>query len=128
MVSGVEMLIGVRDDAQVGPFMMIGLGGIHVEVLRDVALRLLPVTVEDVHAMLAELRGHEFLQGVRGHPPSDIPALAATAVELSRLFLEQRGSLKDIEINPLIVGPAGTGAWAVDVRPISRDHRVDQPH
>ena len=75
MVSGTEVILGARVDPQYGPFVMVGLGGIFVEVLKDVALRLLPVTTEDAHAMLRELKGYKILEGVRGQKPRDVDAL-----------------------------------------------------
>jgi acetyltransferase len=128
MVKGAEIIIGVRDDPYFGPFMVLGLGGIFVEVLKDVAVRLLPVSAQDVRDMLDELRSKPILHGVRGLPAADIEALIRSAVGLSNLFLDYRSVLSDIEVNPLIVGPAGDGAWAVDVRLVRRGGAIGQDH
>jgi acyl-CoA synthetase (NDP forming) len=96
--------------------LLIGTGGILVELARDVALRLLPVTEDDVAGMLAELKLSKLLAGFRGQPAGDAGALAQTALALGRLFLDHRAAIKDIEINPLIVRRSGSGAVAVDVR------------
>jgi acetyltransferase len=116
MVQGTEVLLGARTDPQYGPFLMVGLGGIFVEVLKDVAIRLLPVSEADAIEMLRELRGYKVLQGVRGQPPRDIKALARAMTGLSDLFAAHRSFVSDFEINPLMVGGEGEGAVAVDVR------------
>jgi acetate---CoA ligase (ADP-forming) len=118
MVQGTEVLLGARTDPQYGPFLMVGLGGVFVEVLKDVAIRLLPVSESDAMEMLRELRGYKILQGVRGQPPRDIKALARAMTGLSDLFAAHRASLSDLEINPLMVGGEGKGAVAVDVRTV----------
>ena len=118
MVQGTEVLLGARTDPQYGPFLMVGLGGIFVEVLKDVAIRLLPVDKGEARAMLQELRGYRVLQGVRGQPPHDIDALVQAMVGLSDLFAAHREQLSDLEINPLMVRAQGSGVAAVDVRVI----------
>ena len=116
MVTGVEAIIGARHDPFYGLLLLIGTGGILVELARDVALRLLPVTEDDVAGMLAELKLSKLLAGFRGQPAGDAGALAHAALALGRLFLDHRATIKDIEINPLIVRRSGSGAVAVDVR------------
>ena len=116
MVQGTEVLVGARTDPQYGPFLMVGLGGIFVEVLKDVALRLLPVSEGEAREMLKELRGYKILTGVRGQPPRDIKALGRAMAGVSELFAAQRDHLSDFEINPLMVRPEGQGVAAVDVR------------
>ena len=116
MVSGTEVILGARVDPQYGPFVMVGLGGIFVEVLKDVALRLLPVTTEDAQAMLRELKGYKILEGVRGQKPRDVEALVRAITGISDLFATHRAHLSDLEVNPLIVKEAGAGVAAVDVR------------
>jgi acetyltransferase len=118
MVSGVEMILGVREDPQFGPFMVAGLGGVIVEAMRDIAFRMLPLTTADAEAMLDELRGKALLGEFRGRPARDIEALTTAMVGLSALFLDHRTHLADLEVNPLIVGAVGEGVRAVDVRPV----------
>jgi len=120
MVQGTEVLLGARTDPQYGPFLMVGLGGIFVEVLKDVAIRLLPVDEREARTMLAELRGYKVLQGVRGQPPRDIDALVRAMVGLSDFFAAHRNQLSDLEINPLMVRAQGQGVAAVDVRPVRK--------
>jgi acyl-CoA synthetase (NDP forming) len=116
MVQGTEVLIGARTDPQYGPFLMVGLGGIFVEVLKDVSIRLLPIDEREAREMLKELRGHKVLDGVRGQGPRDVDALVKAMVGLSDIFAAHRDHLSDMEINPIMVRAQGRGAAAVDVR------------
>ncbi|HXV48031.1 MAG TPA: acetate--CoA ligase family protein [Candidatus Binatia bacterium] len=116
MVQGTEVLIGARTDPQYGPFLMVGLGGIFVEVLKDVSIRLLPVDEREARAMLSELRGYKVLEGVRGQGPRDIDALVKAMVGLGDIFAAHRNELSDMEINPIMVRAQGGGVAAVDVR------------
>ncbi len=116
MIHGTEVLIGARTDPQYGPFLMVGLGGIFVEVLKDVAIRLLPIDEREAREMLKELRGYKILEGVRGQKPRDADALVKAMVGLSEIFAAHREHLSDMEINPLMVREQGRGAAAVDVR------------
>jgi acyl-CoA synthetase (NDP forming) len=120
MVQGTEVLLGARTDPQYGPFLMVGLGGILVEVLKDVAIRLLPVDEAEARRMLQELRGFKVLEGVRGQGPRDIDALVKATVGLSDIFAAQRNHLTDLEINPLMVRAQGCGVAAVDVRMVRK--------
>lgn len=120
MVSGVEMLVGCREDPLHGPLIVLGSGGVLVELMRDVVVRLLPITPDDVRDMLAALRGRKLLEGFRGAPPCDVEALIRAVVGLGEVFLAHRDRLDDLEINPLIVRPEGQGIRAVDIRPIPR--------
>jgi acetate---CoA ligase (ADP-forming) len=120
MVQGTEVLLGARTDLQYGPFLMVGLGGILVEVLKDVAIRLLPLDEGEARQMLQELRGFKVLQGVRGQGPRDIDALVKAMVGLSDVFAAHRDYLTDMEINPLMVRAQGGGVAAVDVRSVRK--------
>ncbi len=116
MVQGTEVLIGARTDPQYGPFLMVGLGGIFVEVLKDIAIRLLPIDAREAGDMLKELRGYKVLEGVRGQKPRDIDGLVRAMVGLSEIFAAHRNDLSDLEINPIMVRAQGQGVAAVDVR------------
>jgi acetyltransferase len=120
MVRGVEIILGVRQDSHFGPFLVVGLGGVFVEAVRDFALRLLPVTTDDGREMLGELRGSKVLGPFRGQAPRDVDALVNAIAGLSRLFLNHRRWLADLEVNPLIVLEQGKGVRAVDVRPVRK--------
>jgi acetate---CoA ligase (ADP-forming) len=120
IVEGTEVLLGARNDPQYGPFMVVGLGGIFVEVLKDVAVRLLPVSEDEAWAMLKELKGYKILEGVRGQPPRDTAALVKAMVGLSDIFAAHRDHLSDLEFNPIMLRAEGQGLAAVDVRMIRR--------
>jgi acetate---CoA ligase (ADP-forming) len=120
MVQGTEILLGARTDPQYGPFMIVGLGGIFVEVLKDVAVRLLPVSEAEAWAMLKELKGYRILEGVRAQPPRDTAALVKAVVGLSDIFLTYRDHVSDLEFNPIMLRAQGQGLAAVDVRMIRK--------
>jgi acetate---CoA ligase (ADP-forming) len=111
---GVEMIIGVKQDPVFGPAIVLGLGGIFVEVLKDVSTRLAPLREEDARVMLDELKGKALLEGVRGSLPSDTEALVEILVRVSRLAIEMEDLIQEMDINPLIVQPRGEGAVAAD--------------
>ena len=111
---GVEMIIGVKQDPVFGPAIVLGLGGIFVEVLKDVSTRVAPLREEDARAMLAELKGRALLDGVRGSLPKDTDALVEILVRVSRLAIELEGLIQEMDINPLIVQARGEGAVAAD--------------
>ena len=104
-----ELLLGMVRDPQFGPLVMVGFGGIFVEILGDIATRLAPVTTAEALAMLAELRMAPALHGFRSRPPADLDALASTVSRFSRLAFDVP-SLLELEINPLLAGPAGARA------------------
>ena len=118
MVSGVELLAGVREDPQYGPVMVVGLGGVLVEALGDVALRLLPVDAAEARDMLDSLRARAVLAEFRGRPARDIGAICRAIAGLSRFYLDHRTWLTDLEINPLVA--LADGVRAVDVRMVER--------
>lgn len=120
MVGGLEMLVGVREDPQFGPVMVVGLGGVSVEVMQDVAIRLLPIDEATATEMVLSLRGAPLLEAFRGRTERDLAALTAAIVGLSDLFTAYRRWYSDIEINPLIVRATGDGVCAVDVRLVQR--------
>ena len=112
--GAVEMIAGITSDPVFGPVVVCGLGGIYVEVLHDVAMRLPPFDRAEARAMIAELRGTAVLSGVRGRPPADVDALADTLVRLSDLALKLADRLIEVDVNPLFVLPAGRGVKAAD--------------
>jgi acyl-CoA synthetase (NDP forming) len=112
--GGVEAILGVKRDPIFGPVVMFGLGGIFVEVLKDVALRLAPIDKPDALDMIAEIRGRAILEGARGQQPSDIDALADTLVNLSKFAAAHADDIESIDINPFLVLPRGRGGYALD--------------
>ena len=108
--GGVETVIGIKRDPVFGPVVMFGLGGVYVEVLKDVTLRPAPVDAATAKAMIRSIKGFPLLAGARGKPAADLDALAAAIVTLSRF-----GAAHDVasaEINPFIALPQG--GYAVD--------------
>jgi acetyltransferase len=118
--GGVELIAGINVDPQLGPFVVAGLGGVQAELLRDVALRPAPVTVDGAIEMLSSLRGAPLLQGFRGAPPADVDAAARALSALSRFAAAHAERLEAIDVNPLIVLPQGRGVRAVDALLIPR--------
>lgn len=111
---GLEIMLGLAADPTFGAVVVVALGGIHVEVLRDVAYRIPPLTAADAHGMLRELRAYALLEGVRGAAARDIDALCDTIVRLSWLAHDLGETLAGIDINPLTVLERGAGVRAVD--------------
>ena len=111
--GGKELLLGMVRDSQFGPTVMVGFGGIYVEVLKDTAMRLCPVQVSEARAMLDELRMAPLLHGVRGEAPVDMRALSEAICRFAQLAVDLP-ELAEIEVNPLVAGPAGV--IAVDAR------------
>ena len=118
--SGVEVIVGVTRDETFGPLLMVGLGGIFVEVLRDVAFAPAPLTREDARDLLGQLRGARLLQGVRGEPPADVDALIDLLVSVSRFAADHADAIAEIDLNPVIVHPRGQGLSVVDALIITR--------
>jgi acetate---CoA ligase (ADP-forming) len=112
--GGREVIIGMRQDSQWGPTIILGLGGILVEVLKDIAMRVAPLTRFDVEEMLTELKGAKIFQGFRGEPPADIAAVIDIALRFSQLCLDLKDDIGEIDINPLMVFENGQGAKVVD--------------
>jgi acyl-CoA synthetase (NDP forming) len=125
MVSGIEVIVGAHSDPLYGPMLLVGGGGILVELTRDVALRMLPLGAQDIGAMIDGLKLDKLLAGYRGRPAADRAALESTVAALARFYLDHRSRVADIEINPLMV--RDTGAVAVDVRVIWRADTTPRP-
>jgi acyl-CoA synthetase (NDP forming) len=113
MVSGTEFIIGTTVDPQFGHMLMFGIGGIFVEVYKDVSFRLIPITTGDAIDMLGELKGKALLSGVRGFPKADLDKLADLLVNVSEL-VNKFPEIQEMDINPLMI--TKNGAIAVDAR------------
>lgn len=115
MVSGgVEVIIGVSYDPQLGPTLLFGIGGVMVEIYNDIALRLCPITQPEAVDMINQVQGSRLLHGFRGAPPADLDALANALVRVSHLAVHLEGALSELDINPLMVLPAAQGIRAAD--------------
>jgi acetyltransferase len=116
---GVEMVIGYRRDPAFGPTVMLGLGGVFVEVLKDVAFRAAPVSPGEVRAMIEDLKGKAVLRGARGKPAVDEAALAELVAAVSRFGAGAGDRLIELDLNPVIAGPDGAVAvdWLMAVEP-----------
>ncbi len=118
MVSeGRELILGGRQDPQFGPVVLVGMGGIFVEILNEVSLRVAPITERDAWEMIEELRGVKVLKGARGEQASDLQAVVQALLRLSQLLVDQP-QIKEVDINPLRVFGEGEGCRALDARMI----------
>ncbi|KYH38022.1 MAG: acyl-CoA synthetase [Candidatus Bathyarchaeota archaeon B24] len=116
MVSrGKEVIIGMHRDMQFGPLIMFGLGGIYVNLIKDVSFRLAPIGRKEAYDMITETKAYTLLRGFRGEPPSDIDSVVDTLVRVSRLALDFK-EIADLDINPLIVYEKGKNSLALDVK------------
>jgi acyl-CoA synthetase (NDP forming) len=109
-----EVIVGFRRDPQVGPVVVLGVGGVLAEIYKDIAIRLAPVGIEDARAMVDEVRGLAVIRGYRGLPRGDCEALAHAVAAMSQLAALEERTITEAEINPLIVKPEGEGVAAVD--------------
>jgi acyl-CoA synthetase (NDP forming) len=112
VTDGTETVLGVTDDELFGPTVMLGIGGIFVEVLHDVTFRVPPFDRAEARRMVTELKGSALLTGTRGRPPADVGALVDVIMRLQRLAVDLAGEVAELDINPLVVRPKG--AIAVD--------------
>ena len=112
---GVEVIIGMSKDPQFGPVLMFGLGGILVEILKDVSFRIVPLVRRDAAEMIKEIKGYPLLESFRGQEPADVPHLEELLLKLSD-FVEQRPEIKEIDLNPIFA--YSRGSIAVDARVI----------
>jgi acetate---CoA ligase (ADP-forming) len=122
--GGVETMIGVSDDPSFGPLVAFGLGGIHVEVLKDVGFRVAPLTDRDADELLHGIRGLPLLNGYRGHPAADIDALRELLLRVSRLAVDVP-EIVELDLNPVIALPPGHGCRIVDARVKVRARKKD---
>jgi len=112
--GGSEVMVGMSQDRQFGPTIVFGLGGIFVEILKDISLRVAPLSPTDAEQMVKEIKGYPILKGVRGKRRSDIEALVDVLLRISRLAKDWEDTIAEIDINPLIVLEEGCGVKAVD--------------
>ena len=111
--SSTEVIVGATKDPQFGPALMFGLGGIFVEVLKDVTFRIAPISKEEAHEMIKEVKAYPLLKGYRNLPPADTDAIANILVNTSKLVIEHQ-EIKELDLNPIMV--YRKGAKTVDAR------------
>lgn len=115
ILDGVELMIGVTQDPLFGPLIGFGLGGIHVEILKDVCFRVTPITDRDAAEMVRSIKGYPLLEGYRGHPAADIAAIENSLLRIARL-VEEIPQIAELDLNPVIALPPGRGCQIVDAR------------
>lgn len=121
VLDAVEMIVGIKVDHDLGPFVVVGLGGIFTELLKDVAIRPAPVNTAEARAMVESLRGVALLQGFRGSAPADIDALARLVADVSQLAVREAGWLAEADLNPVLVLENGRGVRVVDALLVGRE-------
>jgi len=104
--QGTEIIIGMMKDPHFGPVIMFGLGGIFVEILKDISFRVLPIEERDAREMIAEIKGYEILKGARGNPPRDIQVIKEVLMKVSKLTTENP-EINEIDLNPVFVFEKG---------------------
>ena len=103
--KGIELIVGLQNDPQFGPVIMVGIGGVLTEIFRDVAFRMLPITIDDAKSMLDELKGSKMLKGFRGSAPIDINMLSKALVQIGKLGVDNASHFDSIDFNPIVVYP-----------------------
>jgi acyl-CoA synthetase (NDP forming) len=122
VTNGVELILGFHNDAQLGPVILLGMGGVAAELFRDTSLRLAPISRSDALAMINELKASALLNGYRGRPIADIEALIGAMLAFSNMIVALGGKLQEAEINPLFVRPQGQGVVAADGLVVVKDN------
>jgi acetate---CoA ligase (ADP-forming) len=115
IAGGVELMIGVTQDPSFGPLMGFGLGGIYVEILKDVCFRITPITDHDAREMVRSIKGYRLLEGYRGHPSADIEAIEDLLLRISRL-VEEVPEIAELDLNPVMALSPGHGCLIIDAR------------
>ncbi len=118
MLSGVELIIGAKNDEQFGPVILLGMGGIGVDIYRDTAIRMAPLTEQDVKSMVSSLVARRVIEGFRGSEPVDMRRLTSTLIDFSRLVMELESRVESIDLNPVMC--SGSNCWIADARIILR--------
>lgn len=116
--QGVELIVGLQNDPQFGPVIMVGLGGVLTEIFKDVSFRMLPITVDDAKSMLADLKGAKILSGYRGSKPVDLNMLAKALVQIGKIGVDNATHFDSVDFNPIVVYPKSY--YVVDAKIILR--------
>ncbi len=119
--NGVEMLLGIVNDSDMGPLIVVALGGIFTELFRDIAIRPVPVSTEEAQRMVMSLKGKDLLLGARGRPEADVDEFAGVVERLSLLARDCSDRISEFDLNPVMVLPKGQGVKAVDLLVVLKD-------
>lgn len=119
--KGIELIVGIQNDPQFGPVIMVGMGGVLTEVLKDVSFRMLPITTSDARSMLEELKGYRILQGFRGSEKVDIAALCAALVRIGKMGADNADYIESADFNPIMVYPKSH--YVVDAKILLADKK-----
>jgi acetyltransferase len=120
VTNGIEVIVGIEVDPQLGPMLLLGTGGVLVEVFQDVSVRRCPITEDEAHEMIDSLKGARLLHGYRGRLAADVDALAKTLVSVSHMAVHLEDDLAELDVNPLLVLPKGEGVIAADALVVLR--------
>jgi acyl-CoA synthetase (NDP forming) len=120
VAGGEEVIVGASQDPQFGPVVLFGLGGVFTEVIEDVSLRVAPLTRRDAHEMIREIKGFPVLDGARGRPKADLEALEELILNVSRMAMDLRDRVQELDLNPVRVRPEGMGVVALDALVVRR--------
>ena len=118
--EGIEVIIGISRDPDFGLVLMFGLGGILVEILKDVSMRLVPITRRDAEDMVREIKGYQVLTGARGKPRADIEAIISLLLKVSNLASDWSESISEFDLNPVVVFENGRGVKVLDALCVKR--------
>ncbi|WML67727.1 MAG: GNAT family N-acetyltransferase [Methanoregula sp. SKADARSKE-2] len=124
--GGIEVMIGVTEDPIFGPLIAFGLGGIHVDIMKDVVFRVTPLTDHDASTMIREIRGFKLLEGFRSYPPADIKSLEEILLRIS-LMIEEIPEIKELDLNPISAMAPGQGCVILDARIRVEPFSEEQP-
>lgn len=119
MLSGTELIIGAKNDAQFGPVILMGIGGVGVEIYKDTAIRMAPLKEKDVVSMVSDIKGHKLIEGFRGSQPVDMESLASMLIGFSNLAMKLKPYIESIDLNPVIC--SGSRCVIADARIILQD-------
>ena len=119
--KGQEIILGIYRDEAFGPMLMVGMGGVYVEVMKNVAFAPVPLTEDDTHALLDQLKGRAMLDGMRGEPAADVSALVDLMVNLGRFAADFADTIQEFDLNLVLVHPDGDGVSVVDALIVKQD-------
>jgi acyl-CoA synthetase (NDP forming) len=123
MVQGTEVIVGMSQDRQFGPTIIFGLGGMFVEVLKDISMGVTPLTKDDAEEMVRKIKGFQILKGYRGRQQADTDGIVDTLLKISALSMDLKDFIAEIDINPLFVFEHGKGVKASDFRVLLKGDR-----